>query len=184
MRLELPEGIDYTKYTSTSGMSTKHWGPGYWVFLFTSIMGTYPYKIDETSKDDIEIKDSFVNTIKSLILLLPCIFCRESLNGFMYELPIENYTGGRIEMMYWLYLIKDKVNKKLLLQEREAFEEKKKELDMIYPKDSKKYISTLNDCIENSFKTEETPPFEYILDQYESIRASCSIKAKKCVIKK
>ena len=39
--------IDYTKYHSTSGLSTKSWGPNGWYFLFSCIMGGYPIKIDK-----------------------------------------------------------------------------------------------------------------------------------------
>ena len=131
--LELPKNIDYSKYESTSGMSTKHWGPSYWTFLFTAVMGTYPVKVDWDNKNDIELVSEFTSTIKSLVSILPCIFCRESLNGFFFELPIEPYTGSRVEMMYWVYLIKDKVNSKLIKQEKIILVKQAMEIKQKYP---------------------------------------------------
>ena len=182
--MKLPENIDYSQYNNTGGMSTKHWGPAYWMFLFSSVMGNYPFKIDETSKEHLELRTEYINTIKSLILILPCIFCRESLNGFVYELPMEPYSVGRIEMMYWLYLIKDKVNAKLIGQETHVFTKQQNEIAKLHSVDYQRYLHALNECKRNSFKTVETPPFKQVLDYYESLRASCSLEAKKCIIKK
>jgi len=61
------------------------------------------------------------------------------------ELPIEPYTGTRRKMLYWLYLIKDKVNKKLLKQEAKSdysgkFRKKKVLLLNRYAKDMKSFV--------------------------------------------
>lgn len=180
--MQLPTGIDYTRYHGNGGMSTKHWGPSYWVFLFTSVMGTYPVKVDFKNKDHVFLSNEFKNTIMSLISILPCIFCRESLNLFVSELSIEPYLVGRIELMYWLYLIKHKVNTKLINQETEMLESQKADIEHMHPKGSRKYNNELVRCNSEAFRTIPTPPFEQVLNTYESLRAVCSNAAKKCVI--
>lgn len=180
------ENNNYTKYHSTSGMSTKHWGPSAWNFLFISILGRYPIKIDFNNKEDLKIKESFYSLFMSLPIILPCIFCRNSFDKFIKELPIDDYLVGRIELFYWLYLMKDKVNKKLLKQEQEAYEEQKYKLKQLYNKgiiSSKKYKKKLKKCKKESFNTIPSPPFKDVLDYYESFRANCSTKAKTCSIK-
>lgn len=172
--IPLPVNIDYTKYNGTEGMSTKHWGPAYWVFLFTSVMGSYPVKVDWDNNDHVIISKEFKNTITSLVYILPCIFCRESFNTYISELPIEPYLVGRIELMFWLYLIKNKVNTKLIRQERKALIKAMEEMSEL----------DFEECVKNSFYTTKTPPFEEVLDHYESLRAVCSKDIKKCVIMK
>ncbi len=180
--LPIPD-IDYTMYQSTSGMSTKEWGPHAWGFLFTCIMGTYPVKIDN-SYAHWYIRDAFKSMLTNMSIIMPCIFCRESYKQFIYELPIDEYLVGRIELMYWLYLMKDKVNKKLIEQERLCYTDEKfilenklevKEITMAeYQKSMAKFQKT-------SFITEPTPSFKEVLDTYEDNRAQCSVKAKKCI---
>ena len=112
----LPKGIDYTQYQSTNGMSTKFFGPAAWDFLFVSIIGRYPVKINKKDPEHLLIRKSFKHLMQSLSIVLPCIFCRQSFAGFLKELPLKPFLSGRIELMYWLYLMKDRVNKKLLKQ--------------------------------------------------------------------
>lgn len=181
MSVKLPEGIDYSKYYSNSGMSTKHWGPALWKGLFTSIMGHYPVKVE--SEDDLQIKKSFKNLLCSLQTIMPCIFCRNSFKGFLKELPIEPYLIGRIELMYWLYQMKDKVNQKLLYQENICYNDEKKRLKaLFYLKQISEsdYYLKVNEFKKETFDTISTPSFEEVLEQYESLRAVCSKKAKKC----
>ena len=124
----VPKDIDYTKYSSNTGMKTKMWGPHAWNFLFVSILGAYPVKIDSKDPEHIKIRKHFKGLMTSLPVILPCIFCRKSFKEFLKELPIEPYLRSRITLFYWLYLMKDKVNKKLITQERKAYSEKKREL--------------------------------------------------------
>ena len=195
--IQLPENIDYTKYYGKSGMSTRNWGGQLWESMFISIMGRYPVKI--TTNEDIEIKDTFKNLLTNLKVTIPCIFCRQSFEKFLKELPIEQYLIGRIELMYWLYLMKDKVNKKLIKQEEkcyydnlELYNNKKNQLKKTYYNNritkreykhlkiklQKKYYKKMND----SFYTIPSPPFEEILDYYEKNRAICSKKSLSCVL--
>jgi len=185
--INLPEGIDYSIYDGNSGMSTKHWGPAAWKFLFTSIMGRYPTKIDNNNTEHILIKNAFKSMLLSLQVVMPCIYCRESFKKFILELPIEPYLVGRIELMYWLYLMKDKVNKKLLGQENKCYKDEKLKLKSLFYGGhitQDEYYTRVKAFKEETFNTIPTPPFKQVLDQYESLRAVCSDKAKTCALPK
>lgn len=185
--VHLPEGIDYSIYEGDSGMSTKHWGPAAWKFLFTSIMGRYPVKIDMNNAEHILIRNAFKSMLTSLQIVMPCIYCRESFKKFLLDLPIEPYLTGRIELMYWLYMMKDKVNNKLLGQENVCYKEEKLKLKAMYYSGAiseEEYYSKVQAFKEETFNTIPTPPFKEVLDQYESLRAVCSDKAKTCALPK
>ena len=184
-KVKLPENIDYSIYNNTNGMSTKHWGPSAWDFLFTSIMGTYPFKIDENNAEHIIIKNAFKNMFLGLQITMPCIFCRESFKIFLLELPIEPYLIGRIELMYWLYQIKDKVNNKLLTQEMRCYNDEKRKLKFLFYRGDiteEEYYSEVNKFKKDILLTTPTPSFKEILEKYEKLRAVCSNKANKCTL--
>lgn len=171
------------KYSSTSGLKTKVWGPVGWDFLFSSIMGAYPFKIDKNNKEHLEIQRYFKHTLKGLQYTLPCVYCRESYKKFWKELPIEKYLKGRVELMYWLYLIKDKVNKKLIQQEEEEYNETISYFKQMYYSGKltrNQYFLRVEHYKMECFKTKPSPPFQEILDFYESRRAGCSQKANTC----
>jgi hypothetical protein len=186
MSVKLPEDIDYSKYTSTQGMSTKHWGPSAWNFLFTSIMGRYPVKVDFHSEEDVSIANKFSHMLVGLKDIMPCIYCRKSFENFAKELPIEPYLVGRIELMYWLYLMKDKVNNKLEKQEQKCYTDEKKRLKGLYHHGDitkEEYYKLIESFKKETFITQASPSFKEVLDHYESIRAVCSEKAMRCTIK-
>ena len=174
---------NYDKYLSLSGMKTRYWGPNAWNFLFCSILGTYPEKIDNKNKNHIKIKKEFKNLFSSLCFILPCIFCRESYINFIKEIPIDEYLHGRIELCNWLYKLKDKVNKKLIKQEKDCFD---KEHEKILKKLKDKKITRVQyKCLHDKLKKDimitcKSPPFIEVLNYYESFRAGCSNKSKTC----
>ena len=183
----LPKNIDVTKYDSTSGMATKVWGSHLWSSLFTCVMGRYPVKINKKNKEHLKVKKSFKSLLTSLDIIMPCIFCRNSFKLFLKELPIEKYLVGRLELMYWLYLMKDKVNQKLLAQEKQCFEDEKNKLKQLHKSgkiNKDEYNVRLGKFKNNEFSTKPTPPFIEVLDKYESIRATCSKRAQSCVLAK
>jgi len=183
--VKLPQNIDYTLYYSTSGMSTKHFGPQAWGFLFTSILGHYPVKIVKKNKEHKKIVLAYYYMLTNLHITLPCIFCRKSFKQFLKQLPIKPFLNGRIELFYWLYLMKDKVNKKLIKQEKKLYQSEKTKLKKLYfaQKISKKmYLEQKDNLKNNIFKTIPTPPFEDVLKQYEKIRATCIKKLKSCSV--
>lgn len=183
-KIKLPDNIDYSKYTSTSGMSTRNWGPDAWNFLFISIMGRYPMEIktDEHRK----IRHDFKVLLTSLANILPCIFCRNSFEIFLKELPIKPFLQGRIQLMYWLYLMKDKVNTKLIKQEQKCYRDEKRRLKVLYRKgelSKRDYYIKIDKFKAKTFITVPTPPFEEVLDKYEALRAVCSKKSLTCKLK-
>lgn len=85
-------------------MDTKKWGPSGWVFL---------HAIAENYDPDIHDAQTFKRFFTDVGGVLPCIHCRNSYQEFSQELLIDPYlksTGGLAE---WMYLIHNKVNKKL-----------------------------------------------------------------------
>ena len=87
--------------------------------------------------------------------------------------------------MYWLYLIKDKVNKKLIYQEKICYNDEKIRLKkLVYSKQlsEKEYYNLVEKFKKETFQTQDTPPFKQVLDHYESFRAVCDKRAKKCSI--
>ena len=93
-------------------MNTASWGPDGWKLLH-SIAYCYTYKKNENENhNDKNIKRFFM----SIKHLLPCIYCRRSYSKYMKELPIDDYLknkNNKKNLFYHLYLIHNKVNKKL-----------------------------------------------------------------------
>lgn len=87
-------------------MDTRFWGPSAWKLMHL-VAYNYPEK---PSQEDINNYGMFYNNLKYVI---PCKFCRISLDKFMTELPIEKYIGNRKRLTEWVYLIHNKVNDKL-----------------------------------------------------------------------
>lgn len=184
--MDLPKDIDYNKYNSDSGMATSTWGHCAWDFLFISILGRYPIKLNYSNTEHLTIKESFKTLLTGLDNILPCIYCRNSFTKFLRQLPIENYLGGRIELMYWLYLMKHKVNEKLILQEMKCYLDEKQRLKTLYHSraiSKEEYYYTIDDSKNKTFVTVPTPSFEQVLDHYESYRAECVPTSRKCSIK-
>lgn len=171
------------KYMSTSGMATRQWGPSGWEFLFSCIMGGYPPVIEAGNPEHVEVKHHFKKMFVSLGYTMPCIFCRQSYQLFCKELPIDAFLSGRLELMSWLYLIRDKVNRKLMKQERECYIDEKRRLqrDLSQRVISKEmYYAEKTALRRKTLFTRPSPPFKEVLDTYESMRATCSTKTKTC----
>lgn len=163
-------------------MNTKLFGPSAWIFLFSSIMGRYPAEIDPNNPEHTIVKNVFRNMFKNMDTILPCIFCRKSWTGFYNSLPIEPFLKGRVQLMFWLYKMKDMVNKKLLKQEKECFSNSKAELREKYKNGTiseSQYRESLVE-ISSVFKTTPSPPFKDILDFYEDRRGKCNSIKKTC----
>jgi len=165
---------------SNNGINTTYWGPHAWAFFFSSIAGSYPIKVDRSNKDHMKTVRGYKTMLKSLQFTLPCVFCRHSFSGFLKELPMEEYEHSRKSMMKWLYLVHDRVNKKLMKQERECLEAEKKKL-LAKKLTSSQQAIAFKKLKSDILKTKSSPPFERVLAMYEKHRAGCSKKAKKCI---
>jgi hypothetical protein len=92
-----------------TGMQTRVWGPGGWLFLHC-IAQNYPWKPTE------EQKVNYLFFFKLVGNVLPCRYCRESYQGFIEDSDTQlniNVMESRVTLVKWLYLIHNKVNKKL-----------------------------------------------------------------------
>lgn len=165
--------LDHTN--SIHAITTKFYGP-IWFSLFVMIIGQYPVKMDWKDEEHITIARYFYYTLTGLQYTLPCVFCRASFKDFLLELDINKFTNSRVEMMLWLYLMKDKVNMKLVKQEKEHLLDLEESLRKGYIS-RKQYIHEKELC----FSTVPSPSFEQILNYYGQYTASCSNKIQKCV---
>lgn len=165
-------------------MNTKSWGPPAWKFLFSCIVGRYPDVLDESDEEHTRIKNHFIQLFSSLEIIMPCIYCRQSFEEFYKELDINEYLSSKRDLVFWLYLIKDKVNNKLMIQEKIEYASDKLTLVNLY-KNNQITLDEYNERLKMSEKqikcTIESPPFEQILNEYMGYMSQCSTKAKRCL---
>lgn len=90
-------------------MQTTKWGPSAWDLLH-SIAQKYD---DYPSKTKQKQYTTFFSNLQNV---LPCKYCRFSLTDFYVDLPVENYVQGKKDLSKFVYLIHNRVNKKLLNQ--------------------------------------------------------------------
>lgn len=174
---------DVEKYGGTAGMATKFWGPGAWRFLFSNVMGAYPVKLDLRKREHKLIKKHFKQLFESLPYTIGCVFCRQSFKQFITEIPLKEFMGTRLDMMFWLYSMKDKVNRKLIQQERARYMEEKTKLVQMVQQGNitvSEYSMRKEAARKDILYTERSPPFERVLDFYEGFRAKCSKKLQTC----
>ena len=138
-------------------MNTRDWGPPALKTMFM-IAFNYPVTIDKKNRLHISKMNANKTFFTNFGNVLPCKYCRCSYRKFLKELPIKNYLHSRKALTYWVYLIKDKINKKLIKQEKDNVK--------------KGYPVT--------FFTKKSPPFKKVCELYEKSRAKCSQKTKSC----
>ena len=95
-----------------NGMMTKVWGPAGWLFLHCVSFG-YPYAINPDNPDHAYKQDHYKTFFNLAGYVLPCKYCRQSYIDFIRETPIDNFLDTRHNLCKWLYIIHNKVNKKL-----------------------------------------------------------------------
>lgn len=167
---------------STFGIKTSFWGPHAWQFLFASIAGSFPVKVDKSNKEHVKIVNSYHHMFKSLQYTLPCGYCKDSYKRFLKQIPISDYDHSRKSMMLWLYTIHDLVNQKLIKQERECYEEERLKIIKSNSSNEKKN-EQIKKIKVNILKTKTSPSFEKINSYYESKRAGCTKTSITCAKK-
>lgn len=151
------------------GVSTTSWGGPLWHASFCMAIN---YN-DHPSPNKKQIYLDYFNILGNI---LPCYFCRTYYEKCKKVLPLEEYINDEtIEypVMYWLYLLKDLVNQKLIRQENECFYKEcaKIDDDNTISNRAKSYRKTkLKSKI---FYTQPSPPFERVLMYYTSLISSC-----------
>ena len=125
-------------------MNVKCWGPTAWYTLH-KITALYPEK---PTKDDALIHYKLFASLRNV---LPCKHCRTSYTNYFKELDITDFLGTKIHLMYWLYLIHNKVNDKL---RKQGFLKTKdptfKSVYNNYTKQNKGYQSCCCPCLLNT----------------------------------
>jgi hypothetical protein len=162
------------------GINPLLWGPSFWKTLFYTGLN-YPIKIDNNNKCHITLKRHYKMFFCSLQYTLPCIFCLESYRRFWKEGEIDLYLNDRMSLLKWLYMLKDKVNKKLIHQEKQAFASEKKKLQDKY-KDKYGPVSKWKKTVDIDFniklkkiearilKTKASPTLKQAMEYFASLR--------------
>ena len=84
--------------------NTNTWGPSAWIFLHTI---TFNYPINPTENDKYIYKNFFNN----LGLILPCGICQYNYNLHIQKYSIDNYLSTKDDLVNWLIIIHNEVNK-------------------------------------------------------------------------
>jgi hypothetical protein len=143
-------------FTKKDESDPKIWGPKMWKHMFT-VAASYP-KTNPTQTQKDEVYKFFKN------LQLPCIQCQQSYTLFWNQVPIQDYLSSRKLLIEWVYIIKDKVNKKLIMQEKNN--------EAIYTRQCLAEDPTRMDfCVEygrrkQAFHTTPPPPLRNVLNRY------------------
>ena len=104
----------FEKLSEYTAVRTHVWGPPTWFFLHSMAMA-YPKKINEDNPEHIRIRNSMFSFLSNLGNVLPCNICSVSYNGYIKEssFEISKYLGSRAKLSYFIYLIHERVNRKL-----------------------------------------------------------------------
>lgn len=86
-------------------MDTRFWGPSGWRFLHSV---TFSYELER--------KNAFRRFFEALPFVLPCKFCRTSLQEYMEVDPVDPALDSKESLCRWLWRIHNKVNSKLRSQ--------------------------------------------------------------------
>lgn len=151
------------------GVRTTSWGGPLWHSCFCMAIN---YN-DHPSPTKRQIYLDYFNILGEM---LPCLFCRLYYEKCKETLPLEEYidnTSIEHPVLYWLYLLKDLVNQKLINQENECFcrESEKIDNDITLSKRAKSYRK--RNLKTKIFYTQPSPPFEQVLMYYTSLKSPC-----------
>lgn len=95
------------------GIKSKEFGC-IWRTMFIIAM-CYPEKFNKNCKSHIEKRKHYRAFYRALQYIVPCKFCRKYMQELIVpKIPLD--FSGRIPLMYSLYLWKDAVNRKLIIQ--------------------------------------------------------------------
>lgn len=150
-----------------SGVKTKSWGPHFWHTMYFVAMN---YPLNPSQQDRRHYKTFYT----SLQHLLPCGWCIESYRRFIIESPIDDFLDSRMRLLRWVWIIHDKVNKKLIACESNTFAEERKRLTKQWS-DGKLTKSQLGQRLDKARDricvTQKSTPFREVLDEYAQHRA-------------
>lgn len=151
------------------GMSSTSWGGALWHALFSMAMNYNDYPSDNK-------KQLYIRYFDVLGDMLPCVYCRDFYLYCKTILPITHYLDdSSIEypVMYWLYLLKDLVNQKLIYQENECYEKEAVKIDSDNNLNARAKSYRKTKLKKKIFYTKVSPPYEQVVAFYSSFKSSC-----------
>ena len=104
----------FEKLSEYTAVRTHVWGPPTWFFLHSMAMA-YPKKINQDNPEHIRIRNSMFSFLSNLGNVLPCNICSVSYNGYIKEplFEISKYIDSRAKLCYFIYIVHERVNRKL-----------------------------------------------------------------------
>ncbi len=87
------------------------WNTRNWNFLYSSIYGTYPIRINKDNWEHKRIKRQFKTFLFQLKYILPCKNCKELFKILWEKIPIDDYLDSRNKLLNWLYKIQIRVDR-------------------------------------------------------------------------
>lgn len=157
---------------SPAGVKTREWGPHFWKTLFFVALN-YPVS-PGTDKCDTVVRRQYYNFYQSLQWTLPCGWCLESYRRFWKEDDLSNSLDDRVSLLRWVYNLKDKVNKKLMFQERQELAAVRRKI--MLQVQAKKITSRqaelkIKQAAARICVTQKSPTFKHVLETYAEARA-------------
>jgi len=95
----------------SNNMRTRAWGQPMWYSMIFIAMG---YPEDSPTYQQRTMYALFFNLLGEL---LPCNLCRDSYKLYIEEDPVEQCLNSRRDLVFWIFKIHNKVNKKLQKKE-------------------------------------------------------------------
>lgn len=137
-------------------MNPREWGPSTWESMF--------YFAANYTPDKAAVYQQYFTVLGSM---LPCKYCRDSYAVFIKEIPIQHFLENDRSMIMWVYLIKDRVNKKLIAQEQNAA---MAEIQQRCSRRSMCQKYEIDAIVRKYAFTQSSPPFEEIYQKYRRRR--------------
>ena len=137
-------------------MDPKVWGPPTWQSMFAMAANYTP--------DKAALYQNYFTILGSM---LPCKYCRDSYAVFIQEIPIRRFLDSDRSMIMWVYLIKDRVNQKLMAQERAAAMQ---EIRLRCSPRSLCADYEIDAILRKHVFTQPSPPFEEVYQKYRRQR--------------
>ncbi len=153
---------------STYGVKTKAWGPHFWKTMYFVAMN---YPVSNPSQQDRKHYKSFYQSIQ---FILPCGLCLADFKKAVKEIPIDEYLDSRIDLLRWIWDMYDRVNCKLMAQEKKRFIEERNKLVQYYDEkriNKKQFDQRVEKIYQKICTTQKTTPFKQVLSEYAQHRA-------------
>ena len=155
------------------GVRTTSWGGPLWHASFCMAIN-YDHH-PSPHKDQL-----YLDYFDLLGQMLPCLFCRQYYEQCKLVLPLQDYLNNPLleqPVMYWLYNLKDLVNKKLMRQEAECYSNVVRKIDDDVTLSTRAKAARKQEMKYKIFYTTPSPPFEDVLAFYQSLTSTCESNA-------